>query len=191
MIFHSSLPLTQLSTLQSYSTVSSIDTLTFDTTRGSMRVIRPRTLVFAYDKGTDDTRIIVTSYTYSIAAVSFFCPRSILSRWNQFNLNHNNLMLCEIYPLIRWCPGNCFINLTRKNESSYKFVCIIVWFILLLNRSELLIRQSWLFVPINNRYVMMTLMTKMMMIMIIISIIDYYSSKIDEWRKIAILLRIT
>lgn len=190
MIFHSSLPLTQLSTLQSYSTVSSIDTLTFDTTRGSMRVIRPRTLVFAYDKGTDDTRIIVTSYTYSIAAVSFFCPRSILSRWNQFNLNRNNLMLREIYPLIRWCPGNCFINLTRKNESSYKFVCF-VWFILLLNRSELLIRQSWLFIPINNRYVMMTLMTKMMMIMIIISIIDYYSSKIDEWWKIAILLRIT
>lgn len=60
MIFHSSLPLTQLSTLQSYSTVSSIDTLTFDTTRGSMRVIRPRTLVFAYDKGADDTRTIVT-----------------------------------------------------------------------------------------------------------------------------------
>lgn len=87
--------LTQLSTLQTYSTVSSIDTLTFDTTtRGSMRAIRPRTLVFAYDKGADDTRTIVTSHTYSITVVSFFC--STLSRWNQFNLNRNNLMLCEI-----------------------------------------------------------------------------------------------
>lgn len=77
MIFHSSL--TQLSTLQTYSTVSSIDTLTFDTTtRGSMRAIRPRTLVFAYDKGADDTRTIVTSHTYSITVVSFFC--STLSR---------------------------------------------------------------------------------------------------------------
>lgn len=57
-----------------------------------MRVIRPRTLVFAYDKGTDDTRIIVTSYTYSIAAVSFFVP--VLFSQDETSLTLIVIILC-------------------------------------------------------------------------------------------------